>query len=146
MMYLKYVVLSIISSFLTRKGFVASSDGVFNFTLPLEEGADFIIRISITGNRVHASYGVHTNRACSYTRLLWGVLRTELDRGYRLSVEWTGNGDDRFEWLKLKEYEIAEDPILNTEAEFSIEEMVDWLLESAMEMKKIIDDMNSRGD
>ena len=146
MMYLKYVVLSIISSFLTRKGFIASSDGVFNFTLPLEEGADFIIRISITGNRVQASYGVHTNRACSYTRLLWGVLRKRLDHGCYLWIQKTGVVDDRIEWLKLGEYEIVEDPILNTKAEFSIGEMTDWLLESATEMKKIIDDMNSRED
>ena len=145
MMYIKYTVFSAISTFLVRMGFVADNDGrSFAYTLPLEEGADFIIEIAVTGNCVMAAYGVCTTRACSYTRLLWGVLRKRLDHGCHLWIEMTGAGDDRMEWLRLGEYEIVEDPVLDAEAEFSIEEMTDWLLESATEMKKIIDDMNSR--
>jgi hypothetical protein len=145
-MYIKYVDLPTIVSFLTGKGFVDGNDGVFTFTLPLEEGADFIINIAIIGDRVKAGYGVYTTRACSYTRLLWGVLRKRLDRGCYLWINRAEHGDERTECLSLGPYEIVEDPVLNTEAEFSIEEMTDWLLESATEMKKIIDDMNSRED
>lgn len=145
-MYIKYVDLPTIVSFLTGKGFVDDSAGVFTFTLPLEEGAEFNIGIAVIGDRVKAGYGVYTTRACSYTRLLWGVLRKRLDRGCYLWVDRAERGDERTEWLTLGPYEIVDDPIFDARAEFSIEEMVDWLLESAMEMKKIIDDMNSRED